>query len=482
VRETLGFVCEVRTRHNTTQAERDVLVNDALIHLSLTHCADVLVGSGNDGISAGERKRLSVACELLSKPKILFLDEPTSNLDSLDALHFVRSMRNLVDQTGCVIVCTIHQPQYKVFSTFDRLIMVRSGLIVYDGAIRELQSYCEELGQPCPGNVNPADHFMEIVAPNPNDSFNTEMRKQTKFGISYLKDRVFSRTDAGLGREESYVREAPAFVSRLIMCFNRSWLLLKRRRVEWIGNLFITVMNAVLVGTVFLQIGRGELSIQKRNSALFFGVVNQATFGAIGTVALLPSERPVVLRERAAGNTSALAYFLAKAIAEMLWKFPFPVVFGLITYFLIGYQATGSGFFRHVTALVLAFWTGMGVAMCVSALSKVSSVASLVMPLVMEVCRLFSSFFVPLADLPMGLKWIVYTSYLYYSYNAVAQSEMDNKLLDPCPVLTNPSCRPRFDLERRGQYMTYDESVGILVVYMLVSLVGAYLAVRLLRT
>ena len=480
VRETLGFVAESRLRHKTTAQERALLVDEALSHLSLAHCADVLVGSGNDGISAGERKRLSVAMELLSKPKILFLDEPTSNLDSLDALHFVRSMRNLVDSTGCVIVCTIHQPQYKVFSTFDRLIMLRSGLIVYDGPIKAVSEYCTTMGSPCPADVNPADHLMEVIAPNPNDSFATEMRKRNKFGLVYLAHRLGVNTNKGLGRQVGYLREAAPFLSRLTMSFHRSWLLLGRRRSEWIGNLVITLINAFLVGSVFYQIGTGPQSVPKRLPALFFTVVNQASFGAISTVALLPMERPVVLRERAAGSISALSYFLAKAGAEMLWKLPFPIIFTLIVYFLIGFQPLASAFFRYLAVIIISYWTGMGVAMFVSAIAKVASVASLVMPLVMETARLFASYFAPQADLPPGIRWISYISYIFYSFNAIAHSEMNDLLIDCSP---EPCIKTRAveQLYQRGQYLDYNQSIGILVVYMGISLALAYFFVRILR-
>ena len=100
--------------------------------MGLMHALGVIVGDPqNKGISGGERKRLCVAMELLTRPALLFLDEPTSGLDSVTALSLVRSLKRLSDGGHCTIVCTIHQPQAKIFHQFDRLLLLKAGVIIY---------------------------------------------------------------------------------------------------------------------------------------------------------------------------------------------------------------------------------------------------------------------------------------------------------------------------------------------------------------
>lgn len=89
--------------------------------VELTQLRDGLVGlPGVDGLSIRQKKRLTIAVELVANPSIIFMDEPTSGLDSSAAAIVMRIVRNTVD-TGRTVVCTIHQPSIDIFETFDEV-------------------------------------------------------------------------------------------------------------------------------------------------------------------------------------------------------------------------------------------------------------------------------------------------------------------------------------------------------------------------
>jgi ABC-type multidrug transport system ATPase subunit len=73
-----------------------------------------------DGLSTEQRKRLTIAVELVANPSIIFMDEPTSGLDARAAAIVMRAVRNTVD-TGRTVVCTIHQPSIDIFDAFDEV-------------------------------------------------------------------------------------------------------------------------------------------------------------------------------------------------------------------------------------------------------------------------------------------------------------------------------------------------------------------------
>jgi ABC-type multidrug transport system ATPase subunit len=85
--------------------------------LELSSCAHVKVGGDNfKGLSGGQRRRLSIALELLTQPRILYLDEPTTGLDSKTSLKLVSCLRKLANDRKTSVVCSINQPRADIFS------------------------------------------------------------------------------------------------------------------------------------------------------------------------------------------------------------------------------------------------------------------------------------------------------------------------------------------------------------------------------
>jgi ABC-type multidrug transport system ATPase subunit len=96
--------------------------------VELTPLSGALVGlPGVDGLSTEQRKRLTIAVELVANPSIVFMDEPTSGLDARAAAIVMRTVRNIVN-TGRTIVCTIHQPSIDIFESFDEVFSLGEGI------------------------------------------------------------------------------------------------------------------------------------------------------------------------------------------------------------------------------------------------------------------------------------------------------------------------------------------------------------------
>ena len=92
--------------------------------IELDEIKDALVGvAGESGLSTEQRKRLTIAVELVANPSIIFMDEPTTGLDARAAAIVMRAVKNVAD-TGRTIVCTIHQPSIDIFEAFDEVIKI----------------------------------------------------------------------------------------------------------------------------------------------------------------------------------------------------------------------------------------------------------------------------------------------------------------------------------------------------------------------
>lgn len=137
VRETITYSAYLRLPNTLSNDQVKDIVKGTIMEMGLEDCADRLIGNWHlRGISGGEKKRLSIALEILVRPRLLFLDEPTSGLDSASAFFVVQALKS-VARDGRTVVSSIHQPSSEVFALFDDLFLLSGGETVYFGEAKD---------------------------------------------------------------------------------------------------------------------------------------------------------------------------------------------------------------------------------------------------------------------------------------------------------------------------------------------------------
>lgn len=143
VRETITYSAHLRLPHTLSKEEVNDIVEATIMEMGLQECADRHVGNWHlRGISGGEKKRLSIALEILTRPRLLFLDEPTSGLDSASAFFVVQALRNIAHDQARTVISSIHQPSSEVFALFDDLFLLSGGQTVYFGPANKAVDVC----------------------------------------------------------------------------------------------------------------------------------------------------------------------------------------------------------------------------------------------------------------------------------------------------------------------------------------------------
>jgi ATP-binding cassette, subfamily G (WHITE), member 2 len=318
------YTAALRMPTGTTLDERKERVREAMKTMGIYYCRNVIVGdSRNKGISGGERKRLCCAMELLTRPKLLFLDEPTSGLDSTNALSLLHTLKDLSDRGECTVVCTIHQPQTKIYNLIDNLILMKRGEIVYQGACAMAEKYFEQMGYPCPEKTNPADHLLDIVTIGVNDEDKEE------YHVKKLTIPV--DMDFGLDKDDFTLRAAQPWVWQFFVLCHRNLMEKWRRWDIFVMNIFITCIVATFISCgAWYNVGRSEsvvIAPPILNAILFFCTIYQGIVYTLQGTHAFPLERAIMLRERASGAYYVSAYFLSKTGIDTLFQLMSPIVF-----------------------------------------------------------------------------------------------------------------------------------------------------------
>lgn len=197
VYETILYSALLRLPRDMSFEAKHFRVMETMSELGILGIKDMRIGaSGQRSISGGEKRRVSIACELVTSPSILFLDEPTSGLDSYNAFNVVECLVTLARTYNRTVVCTIHQPRSNIFALFDQLILLAKGHLVYSGETRNLNGHLRSLGHPCPEGYNMADYMLDLTMFNAKSAKSTPSR--TNAGSINGQDEQDSRAGYGL--------------------------------------------------------------------------------------------------------------------------------------------------------------------------------------------------------------------------------------------------------------------------------------------
>ena len=335
-REAIRFSARLRLPRGTTDADLDELTNKMLEELGLTHCADTIVGGALiKGISGGERKRTSVGVELVTKPALVFLDEPTSGLDSYSAVQLCQVLKKVAN-AGASVLFTIHQPSSEIFNSFDHLILMNKGRVMYQGAVGVVPEYFANNGHGMPKNYNPADWIMNVaqsvdIKQLDLDGFFPEDDRPVEEAFGSGEDTtnhdalgITKRSNPGED-DEDFDDRPVSTVTEVTMLFQREATHFRRDTASLFSKYFLTLFLGILIGVIFLDVGVSDNANQSNVQSRFGALIMCMMMGMFGTAqdALLgfPAERPVFLREYSTNHYGVVSYVLSKMCVEAIVVF-----------------------------------------------------------------------------------------------------------------------------------------------------------------
>lgn len=497
-REVVRFAAAMQLPPSWDDERREARAEAALAALGLGGCADTVLGDPGDqharGVSGGERRRTSVAVELVRDPDLILLDEPTSGLDSEAATQLVTHLRGLTAdgaERRRTVVATIHQPSSALFDLFDRVIVMAAGRVAFAGPTAAAVDHFAELGHPVPTDENPATFMLDLVRPAAGGAKSTDRLERladawaakapaAALDADRLELGAAAGTAAGLdatakdrpGRDEDK-RERPPLSRQFSLLLARNWLQLTRRRraaALRFGQIFFF---AALVSVLFWDLGDDQASIQNRGGAIFF-ITNAAAFLAcLSAVTGFSNDRLVFLREQAAGAYGPAVYYAARSVLDVPVDLVAGVLFSAIVYFSAGFQSDASKFGVFTLTVALLFSAGTSIGLAIGALVPYAELAAVATPLALSPMMMFVPFVLLWDQTPVFLLPFRVASIFHWAYSALARGEFegltlrctqDQLVFGVCPVESGDFVVSNVqDLDRFSVALC----VGVLVLFAL---------------
>ncbi|CAA3014915.1 pleiotropic drug resistance 1-like [Olea europaea subsp. europaea] len=422
VYESLQFSALLRLPPEVNTTNRMMFIEEVMELVELTPLREALVGlPGVNGLSTEQRKRLTIAVELVANPSIIFMDEPTSGLDARAAAIVMRTVRNTVD-TGRTVVCTIHQPSIDIFDAFDELLLLkRGGEEIYVGPLgrhsSELIKYFEVIDgvQKIKDGYNPATWMLEVTSTAQEAALGVDFAELYKSSELHRKNKelIEELSKPFPGSKELYfpTQYAQSFFIQSMACLRKQhWSYWKNPPYTAVRLLFTTFI-AIMFGTIFWDLGSKRKKRQDLFNAmgsmyaavLFLGVQNATSVQPVVAI-----ERTVFYRERAAGMYSALPYAFGQVVIELPYLFIQTLIYGVIVYAMIGFDWTVAKFFWYLffmyfTLLYFTFYGMMAVAVTPN-----HNIAAIVSSAFYTLWNLFSGFIIPKTRIPVWWRWYYY--------------------------------------------------------------------------
>ncbi|KAF4973571.1 hypothetical protein FZEAL_9290 [Fusarium zealandicum] len=475
VRETLRFAAGLRLPSFMSKDEKNRRAEDVLLKMGLKDCADNLIGGELiKGISGGEKRRVSIAVQVLTDPRILLLDEPTSGLDAFTANSIMEVLQGLTNE-GRTLILTIHQARSDLFREFGNvLLLARGGSQVYAGPGRDMLGYLARQGYECPQHTNPADFALDMITIDLQQeerevesrervqrlitSWNEEGSSMTNSRLSGIRERdepndkvdgieagntnlpsspptallqdrkphasstphrrSFNKaslsTPAELG---ALIRKRASIATSLPLLLHRAIINTRRQPELILARLMQVIGLALVLALFFAPLDNDYYSVQNRMG--FVQEIGAFYFvGMLQNVAVYPNERDVFYREDDDGVYSVEAFLASYTILEVPFEIVSCLVFGVLGAIAVGLPRTVTMYFVCVFSCFGVVSCGESLGIMFNTLFGHTGFAVNIMGTLLSVANSMAG--VLSIDMPELFKAFNYLSPIRYATRAVA--------------------------------------------------------------
>ncbi|SPO01649.1 related to ATP-binding cassette protein [Cephalotrichum gorgonifer] len=362
VRETMNFASRLSNLSGLSKSDRMSRIDGLLDSFGLRNQQHTLIGTPiRKGISGGQKRRVSVASQLITSPKLLFLDEPTSGLDSAASWEVISFIKTIAKKNSLIVIASIHQPSSATFQLFDKVLLLSAGRPHYFGSVPEMAPFFEAMGHPIPVHMNPSEFVLELMNVDFSDNQEAARQQLDDMQMSWESSALSESTAADIRDviQRSSSQAMPdaklaraGFLTLVLALVHRAFIKSYRDVIAYGIRIAMYLGLAIMMGTVWLRLGSEQDSIQPFINAIFFGSAFMS-FMAVAYVPAFLEDHATFFKERENGLYGAAPFVIANFIIGLPYLFIITVLFSVVAYWLSGFEPTAEAFFTWIMWLFL---------------------------------------------------------------------------------------------------------------------------------
>jgi ABC-type multidrug transport system ATPase subunit/ABC-type multidrug transport system permease subunit len=382
VYEALDYAARLRLPHDTTREEIDATVDRVLEELELEPHGHTRIES----LSGGQRKRVGLAAELLSRPSLLFLDEPTTGLDPGLERRMMALLRDLADHSRAVVVVT-HAT--KSLDQCARIIVMgRGGRLCFQGPPSEALEFF---------GAETYDDIYAQLDRRPAEEWQQKMAQTGSVQPVMPESEVGVPEPQGEGRRHGRLTtQAPVLIHRYVRLFMRD------RRNMLILLLQVPLLALAIVGLFKVKVFKGTTDAGEAVKLLFLVATTVIWLGMIDAAREIIKEKSVFVREAAVGVRTS-AYLLSKAVVLFMLAALQTVVLSAIVLVFQPLHDSTNAYVTIIGLLVATSFAAVGMGLLMSGAVRTQDQATSFIPLLLVPQLFFGGSIVPVATMSAPL-------------------------------------------------------------------------------
>lgn len=458
VGQTLGFALETkvpgkRPEGLSVKGFKDKVVTMLLRMFNIEHTRNTIVGNPFvRGISGGERKRVSIAEMMITGGAVCSHDNSTRGLDASTALDYAKSLRILTNIYRTTTFVSLYQASENIYSQFDKVLVIDEGRQVFFGPVQEARSYFEGLGfrqkprQTTPDYLTGCTDPFEREYQDGRDKTNVPSSpdalfaafQESKYATQLLDEMTQYKK---VVKEEQQVyedfktavvegkRNAPKKSVYTIPFHLQIWALMKRQfilkwqdRFSLVVSWITSIVIAIVLGTVWLQLPQSSAGAFTRGGLLFIALLFNAfqAFGELGSTML---GRPIVNKHRAFAFHRPSALWIAQIVVDLAFSAAQILIFSIIVYFMCGLVLDAGAFFTFYLIIVAGYLAMTLFFRTVGCLCPDFDYAMKFAAVIITLFVLTSGYLIQWQSEQVWLRWIFYVNALGLGFASLMANE-----------------------------------------------------------